>query len=237
MKVILFGASGMVGRGVLRECLLDPDVEKVLAVGRGPSGSSHEKLKDLIHTPLDDLEGVKDELAGYDVCFFCLGVSSAGMTAAQYRKITYDLTLSVAKTLFEVNPTMTLTYVTGQGTGRDKSAMWAQVKGETEEALIALAKRAGGRAFMFRPGLIVPLHGIVPKTWVYRIVYIVLAPFLPLIRWLAPKSVATTEVIGRAMLSVGKRDKRDGGGGGGGGDKSKTILEPPDIIAAARGPV
>jgi uncharacterized protein YbjT (DUF2867 family) len=226
MKIILFGASGMVGRAVLRECLLDPDVESVLAVGRGPSGSTHPKLRDLVHTPLDDLErdGVKSQLAGYDACFFCLGVSSAGMTEADYRKITYDLTLAIARTLFAVNPRMKIVYVSGRGTGRDKSAMWARVKGETEEALLALAP---GRAFMFRPGLIVPLHGIVPKSWVYRLTYFVLAPFILLFRLARPKGMVTTEVIGRAMLAVARNSRKD---------SQKTILEPPDIIAAAAPP-
>src|SRR4051812_10840095 len=133
MKVILFGATGMIGQGVLRECLLDPDVERVLAVGRGATGQQHEKLSELVHADLFDLSPILDELAGYDACFFCLGVSSAGMSEADYRRVTLDLTLSVGRALAERSPGMKFLYISGAGTdGTERGgSMWARVKGET----------------------------------------------------------------------------------------------------------
>jgi uncharacterized protein YbjT (DUF2867 family) len=218
MKVIVFGGTGMVGQGVLRECLLDPGVEQVLAVGRSPLGREpHDKLHELLHRPLDDLSAVKDQLAGYDACFFCLGVSSAGMSEASFRKVTFDLTLSVARTLREVNPELSFVYVSGQGTSTKSGSMWARVKGETEDALLAMF---GERGFMFRPGLIVPQHGVVTKTLLYRIVYLLLGPFFPLVRWLAPGSVTTTEAVGRGMVAVARRGFE------------KHVLETPDINVA-----
>jgi uncharacterized protein YbjT (DUF2867 family) len=227
MNVILFGATGMVGQGALRECLLDPSVERVLAVGRSPSGQRHDKLRDLVHQPLDDLSPVAGELAGYDACLFCLGTSSAGMSEADYRKVTYDLTLSVARTLLAVNPTMTFVYVSGQGTNTKGRAMWARVKGETEDALLALAPDG---AYMFRPGFIMPLHGIVTKTRLYRVFYAILGPLYPLLKWLSPDLVTTTETVGRAMLSVARRENRDGNP-----KHVPQVLEMPDINAAGSG--
>src|SRR5882672_558045 len=160
MKVILFGASGMVGQGVLRECLLDRDVEKILAIGRSASAQPHGKLVERVLADLTDLSSLQAELSGYGACFFCLGTSAVGMTEADYRRVTYDLTLSVARTLAAASPGMTFIYVSGSGTdstGRGRS-MWARVKGETENALLRLPFKA---AYMFRPGLIQPLHGIV----------------------------------------------------------------------------
>jgi len=136
MNVILFGASGMVGQGVLRECLLDPGVEKVLSIGRSRTGQQHAKLREIVHTEIADLAPIEDQLTGYDACFFTLGVSSAGMKEADYRRITYDLTLSAARTLVRLNPEMTFIYISGAGTGG--GSMWARVKGETENALLRL---------------------------------------------------------------------------------------------------
>src|SRR5580704_18949501 len=138
MKVILFGATGMIGQGALRECLLDPGVEQVLAVGRGATGQPHAKLRELVHADLFDLSAIAADLSGYDACFFCLGVSAAGMTEAAYRRVTYDLTLAVARTLVERSPGMTFLYVSGAGTDSTArgGSMWARVKGETENALL-----------------------------------------------------------------------------------------------------
>jgi uncharacterized protein YbjT (DUF2867 family) len=217
MKVILFGATGMVGQGVLRECLRDPDVERVLAVGRSATGQRHEKLAELVHSNLLDFSSVEDALTGYDACFFCLGVSSAGMSEQDYRRVTYDLTLAAAQTLVRRNPGMTFIYVSGAGTdstGRGRS-MWARVKGETENALLDLPLQA----YMFRPGFIQPLHGARSSTRLYRVVYRVIAPLAPLIRRLWPGQVITTEQLGLAMLHVARQGA------------PKRVLERADIVA------
>jgi uncharacterized protein YbjT (DUF2867 family) len=201
MKVILFGATGMVGQGVLRECLLDDRVESVLAVGRNPTGRSAPKLQELIHKDLFDFSAIERALKGYDACFFCLGISSAGMSEADYRRITYDLTLAAATTLARLNPGMTFTYVSGAGTdsGEHGRVMWARVKGATENALLRLPFKA---AYMFRPAAIRPLHGIKSKTPLYNAFYVALGPLLWLLGALAPSLVTTTEQLGRAMLKA-----------------------------------
>jgi uncharacterized protein YbjT (DUF2867 family) len=202
MKVIVFGASGMVGQGVLRECLLDPEVTEVLAVGRRPLGHTDAKLRELVHGDLYDLSGVADQLTGYDAGFFCLGVSSAGMSEADYRRVTYDLTLAVARVLAEKNPQMTFTYVSGEGTDSTGAGrtMWARVKGQTENALLELPFQA----YMFRPGFIRPMHGERPKSRAYVIAYVLLRPLFPLVGRLMPNRSTTTERVGRAMLQVAK---------------------------------
>ncbi|MFH8465124.1 NAD-dependent epimerase/dehydratase family protein [Streptomyces sp. NPDC017991] len=219
MKVILFGATGMVGRGVLRECLRDAAVESVLVIGRTAVGVTHPKLREVVRadlTDLADLDGPQGELSGYDACFFCLGVSSAGMKEAAYRKVTYDLTLSVARAVAASSPGLAFCYVSGQGT--DSSArgrvMWARVKGETENALLALD---GVDAYMFRPGLIQPLHGITSKTRVYRVVYAATGRLLPLLRKLAPRWITTTEQVGLAMVAVAR------------GESGVRVLETEEI--------
>ncbi|MEV0221964.1 NAD-dependent epimerase/dehydratase family protein [Streptomyces sp. NPDC050704] len=222
MKVILFGATGMVGQGVLRECLRDGSVESVLVVGRTAVGVTHPKLREVVRADLTDLSGLDGELSGYDACFFCLGVSAAGMKEDAYRRVTYDLTLAVARTLAGWNPGLTFCYVSGQGA--DSSArgrvMWARVKGDTENALLALD---GVDAYMFRPGLIQPLHGITSKTRAYRVVYTLTAPLLPVLRKLMPRRITTTEQMGLAMIAVAR-----GGAGG-------RVLEAEGINRAAAG--
>jgi uncharacterized protein YbjT (DUF2867 family) len=199
MKVVLFGASGMVGQGVLRECLLDPRVERVLSVGRSATGQQHPKLRELVHADFLDFSAIENDLAGYDACFFCLGVSSAGMSEADYRRVTYDFTLAAAQTLARLNPNMTFIYVSGAGTDSTERGrtMWARVKGATENALLRLPLKA----FMFRPALIQPMHGIRSKTTSYRVFYALTAPLLPLLKRL-PRYVTTTEQIGRAMIAI-----------------------------------
>src|SRR5947209_578872 len=220
MKIILFGATGMVGQGVLRECLLDDGVESVLAVGRSPTGQTHAKLRELDHRDFTDFSGIAAELTGYDATFFCLGISSLGMKEADYRRVTYDFTLAAARVLAQQNPGMTLIYVSGagtDGTGKGKS-MWARVKGETENALLKLPFKA---AYMFRPGAIQPLHGITSKTRVYRLAITVMKPLFPAMRALFPRSITTTEQVGRAMIAVAR------------GGAEKTHLENQDIAAIA----
>jgi uncharacterized protein YbjT (DUF2867 family) len=204
MNIVLFGATGMVGQGVLRECLLDPDVESVLSVGRSATGQRHERLREIVHVDLFHLSAIETALSGFDACFFCLGVSSAGMTEDSYRRVTYDLTMSVARSLARLNSQMTFIYVSGMGTdstGRGR-IMWARVKGETENALLRLPFKA---AYMFRPALIVPQHGIKSKTRLYRTFYAVMGPVLPWLYAIAPKYVTTTGQVARAMLTAAKR--------------------------------
>jgi len=212
VKAIVFGGTGMVGQGVLRECVLDPEVEAVVSVVRratGPSlGRKSDKLREVVASNFFDYSKIAGNLAGFDVCLFGLGVSSVGMKEAQYRKVTYDLTLAAARTLLRVNPTtasggMTFIYVSGAGTDSSERGrvMWARVKGATENALLGMGFKA---AYMFRPGGIVPMHGITSKTRLYSSVYAVLRPVLPLLlRWF-PQYVTTTEQLGRAMLAVAK---------------------------------
>jgi uncharacterized protein YbjT (DUF2867 family) len=216
MKVILFGATGMVGQGVLRECLLDPDVEQVLSIGRSATRQIHPKLRELAHANFLDFSTIENQLSGFDACFFCLGVSSAGMTEANYRRVTYDITMAAAQTLVKLNPGMTFIYVSGAGTdntARGRS-MWARVKGETENALLGLPFKA---AYMFRPAVIVPLHGVRSKTKLYRVFYRLAAPLLQLLHAWFPKYVTTSEQLGRAMIKAGKTGS------------AKPVLESSDI--------
>jgi uncharacterized protein YbjT (DUF2867 family) len=220
MKVILFGATGMVGQGVLRECLLDPGVERVLAVGRSATGQKHDKLRELVHPDLTDYSSVAGDLSGYDACFFCLGVSSAGMSEADYRRVTYDIAVAAARALVEKNPGMTFIFVSGAGTdGTGKSrTMWARVKGDAENAILGLPFKG---KYAFRPALIRPQHGITSKTRSYRAFYAVAGPIFPLLKACFPRHVTTTERVGRAMLNVARHGA------------SKPILENADIDAAA----
>jgi uncharacterized protein YbjT (DUF2867 family) len=221
VKVILLGATGMVGQGVLRECLLDPEVESVLAIGRNGTLQQHEKLHEVVRNDLSDLSAIEGKLSGYDACFFCLGVSAAGMKEEAYGRVTYDLTISAALTLAKVNPTMTLIYVSGAGTDSTERGrmMWARVKGKTENALLQMPFKA---VYMFRPAYIQPLHGIRTKTKWYGALYAVVGPLYPVWKFLFPKYVTTTECLGRAMLYVAKRGA------------PKSVLENQDISGLCR---
>jgi uncharacterized protein YbjT (DUF2867 family) len=219
MKVILFGATGMVGQAVLRECLRDSGVEAVLAIGRAATGRREAKLREIVRPDLFDFAVPKQDLQGYDACFFCLGVSSAGMNEADYTHLTYDLTLGWARALAAVNPAMTFVYVSGAGTGG--KAMWSQVKKRTEDDLLALFPNA----YMFRLAMLQPMQGEVSKTRWTRIAYVLFRPLLPVVRLIAPGMVITTEELGRAMI----RAARDGA--------PRRVLENRDMIAlgAAKG--
>ena len=203
MKVILFGATGMVGQGVLRECLLDSEIESVLAVGRSPTGQRHPKLRAILHDNFLDYSAIESQWAGYDACFFCLGVSSVGMSEERYRHLTHDITLAAATTLARLNPQMVFVYVTGRGTDSTGQGrlMWARVKGKTENDLLKLPFKA---AYMFRPAGIQPLHGIRSKTGWVQAIYVGAAPLLSLLNRVAPKYMTTTEQVGRAMIKVAK---------------------------------
>ncbi len=215
MKVILFGASGMVGQGVLRECLLDPEVTTILSIVRSSTGQQHAKLREVVHKDFSDFSSLESQLAGFDACFFCLGVSSAGMSEENYHRITYDITIAAAQALVKVNPGMTFVYVSGAGTDSSERGrmMWARVKGQTENALLRLPFKA---AYMFRPGVIIPMHGIKSRTRLYRVFYALFWPILPLLKRF-PKYVTTTEKLGKAMLTAAQRGA------------PKPILESLDI--------
>jgi uncharacterized protein YbjT (DUF2867 family) len=193
----------MVGQGVLRECLLADDVSNVVTLGRSAIGQHHSKLREIVHADLFDLSPIESALTRFDACFFSLGVSAAGMTEERYAHLTYDLTMAVATTLVRLNPAMTFIYVSGAGTDSSEHgrAMWARVKGRTENALLALPFKA---TYMFRPAAIIPLHGIKSRTAWYRVLYAVLGPLLPVLRAITPRYVTTTEQVGRAMLEVAR---------------------------------
>ena len=201
MNVVLFGSTGMVGQGVLRECLLDSRVTRVVTVGRTPTGQVHAKLRELAVPDLFDLATIEAELGGLDACLFSAGVSAVRLSEATYSRVNHDLPLSVARTLLRLNPALTFVYVSGKGTDATERGrvMWARVKGRTENALRRLPFKA---TYMFRPALIVPMHGIKSRTTLYRIFYTLVGPILPLVGRLAPAYVTTTERLARAMITV-----------------------------------
>jgi len=201
MKIILFGATGMIGQGVLRECLLDPKITSVLSITRHASGQVDSKLHEILHSDFCDYSAIQRQLAGYEACFFCLGISSAGMKETDYSHITYDFTLAAARALVQASPAMTFVYVSGTGADSTELGpiMWARIKGKTENALAKLPFKA---TFMFRPGFIQPLHGIRSRTRLYRALYSVFGPLYPLLKRVAPKYITTTENVGKAMIRV-----------------------------------
>lgn len=222
MNIMIFGATGMVGRGVLRECLQAADVARVTAVGRTPSGVTDPKLRDVLVRDLMDYRSVEADLSGFDACFFCLGVSSAGMSESQYTRITHDLTLAAAEVLARLNPQMTFVYVSGAGTDNTErgSIMWARVKGRTENVLRRLPFKA---VYLFRPGAIQAMHGERSKARASAVAYTLVGWLLPTLRALLPRQILTTESIGKAMLAVARRGA------------PQAVLEPGDIYDAARG--
>jgi uncharacterized protein YbjT (DUF2867 family) len=219
VKVVVFGGTGMIGQAVLRECLLSPAVTEVVTVGRSATGRRDPKLREVVHADLFDLEPIRADLADADACFFCLGVSSAGLAEDAYRRITYDLTMAAARSFPD---TVTFVYVSGQGTDSTEKGrtMWARVKGRTENDLLALLPRA----YMFRPGYIHPMNGEKPRSRVYASLLPVARPLYPVLRRLMPKSTTTTEALGRAMIAVAT------------GGAPTRVLENPDINALGGNP-
>ncbi|WP_433114116.1 NAD-dependent epimerase/dehydratase family protein [Micromonospora sp. CA-246542] len=202
MRVVIFGATGMVGQGVLRECLLAEDVREVLTIGRRPTGQRDPKLRELTVADVGDLESVRAELTGVDACFYCLGVSSLGLDEAAYTRVSYDFPMAAARLLAEVSPQVTFVYVSGVGTDSTGQGrvMWARVKGRTENAVMDLLPNG----YAARPGFIQPTYGAVSRTRAYRIGYAVTRPLFPVLRRLLPNHVTTTDGIGRAMLRVAR---------------------------------
>jgi len=216
MNVLILGATGMVGQGVLRECLLDDGVARVVTLGRSATGQAHPKLREIAHANMFDLTPIESELRGLDACFYSLGATAAGKSEAEYTRINYDLTLSVAGTLARLDSDMTFVYVSGMGTDSTERGrtMWARVKGRTENALLRLPFKA---AYMLRPGIILPMHGIKSKTTLYRVGYTLMTPLYPALRALFPRAITTTEHLGRVMLRLARSGY------------SKPVLEPADI--------
>ena len=217
MDVLILGATGMVGQGVMRECLLDDGVARVVTLGRHATGNAHPKVREIVHADLFHLQSIEQELTGLDACFYCLGATAAGKSEAEYARINYDMTLAVAETLARVDPDMTFVYVSGMGTDSTERGrtMWARVKGRTENALLRLPFRA---AYMLRPGIILPMHGIKSKTTLYRVGYTLMTPLYPVLRALFPRAITSTEHLGRVMLRLARSGY------------SKPVLEPADIV-------
>lgn len=202
LRIIVFGATGMVGQGVLQAALRDEAVDDVLVIGRTPTGRTHPKLRELHHQDFTDLAPIKDQLAGYDACFYCLGTSAVGMTETDYRVISYDYPLAAAHALLAASPGSAFCYVSGAGTdstGKTRM-MWARVKGQTENALLELTPRA----FMFRPAFIMPLPGTQAKTKSYALLYRLLTPLYPVLRRIAPRHVTTSTQLGQAMIHTAR---------------------------------
>lgn len=216
-NVIITGSSGMIGMGVLLECLDHDSVNEVLIIGRNPSGMKHPKLKELIQNDFTDFSGVGNQLSGYDGCFFCLGISAAGLKEEEYNRITHDYTLALARTLADINPEMTFIYVSGEGTDSTEKGrmMWARVKGKTENELLKVGFK---QAFMFRPGVIIPLRGIKSRTKGYQFMYDYFLWLFKCIKVIAPNAVVNTTQIGLAMINAMLRGY------------DKQVLSPKDII-------
>jgi len=217
IKVIIFGASGMVGEGVLLECLKHQKVESVLVVGRKPCNVTHPKLKEVLHKDFFDFSTMENKLQGYDACYFCLGVSSVGVNETEYTHITYDLTMQAATALSRLNPGMTFCYVSGTGTDSTEQGrmMWARVKGRTENHLAQLPFKA---TYAFRPGLMKPTKGQKNVKTLLRVI----GYFYPIWKFLSPKSVCTLEEVGLAMIQAARVGYK------------KNILENLDIAELAR---
>ncbi len=224
MKVILFGGTGMVGQAVLAQCLADARVEGVLAVGRSPIPMTHAKLRQVVHPDMSDLSPIADEIRSYDTVFDALGVSSFRMDEAKYTRLTYDLTLGLAKSVHDVcGPKTTFIYVSGASTDSTESGrvMWARVKGRTENALL----RMFTNAYMFRPGAIAPVAGVTSKTRWVAATYAVTGPLIRVLAKVAPGIAIDSVTIGRAMINVAAGHIPPGAA-------VSRILESRDIVAA-----
>jgi uncharacterized protein YbjT (DUF2867 family) len=222
MNVVLFGATGMIGQGVLRECLLASDVNRVLTIGRSASAVQNAKLQEIVQADMWSYASIEDQLRGFDACFFCLGVTSAGMSEADYSRITYGITMAAAETLCRLNPDMTFVFVSGAGADSTEQGrlMWARVKGKAENAILRLPFKG---SYVFRPGVVLPMHGERSRTTAYRVLYAITKPLLPLLKRLMPGQIVTTEQFGRAMLIVARQGA------------PKRVLESADINALAPG--
>lgn len=212
LKPIIFGSSGMIGQGVLRECIADPDVEAVLTIVRTPQHIDHPKVKEIVHSDFFSFDALQQEFANYNACLFCLGVTAVGLSEQEYRRLTYDLTVGVAEVMHKANPQMTFCYVSGKSTNANGRQMWARVKGELENKLLSLFTNA----YMFRPGFIQPLNGIKSKTPLYNTIYFFFRPLFFLLRPLK-SAVTDTTTLGKAMIRIARNGYE------------KKIIESTDI--------
>ncbi|MES2386669.1 MAG: NAD-dependent epimerase/dehydratase family protein [Bacteroidota bacterium] len=217
LRVIITGATGMVGEGVMHECLQNPDVEAVLVINRKPTGESHPKLKEILHADFFDFSAIEKDLSGYNACFFCLGVTSIGMKEPEYFKKNYTLTLHVAHTLSRLNQDMTFCYVSGAGTDSSEKgkSMWARVKGKTENDIMKLPFRD---AYAFRPGFIKAIPGLKRTNKLYKYV----SWLFPIGRALYAKGFCTLRELAAAMIFTAKNGY------------SKKVIEGKDIIELAK---
>jgi uncharacterized protein YbjT (DUF2867 family) len=201
MKVILYGATGMIGQLALRECLLDPEVEQVVAIVRRSTENQHPKYQEIVLPDISDLSSVKEQVTGFDACLYLIGVSSTGMSEAEYTRITNEMTIKAAKQLVELNHNMRIIYVSGMGADSTEQGkeMWARVEGKTENTLLSMPFKA---AYMLRPAAILPMHGVTSKTPQYRLVYKLMKPLNPLLKRM--KSVVTSEQLGQVILHLAK---------------------------------
>ena len=200
-KVIVTGATGMVGKGVLLECLDHPQIGEVLSISRNLLDLEHPKLRQLIHSDFSNFDGVVDQLREFNACFMCMGVSSAGMNEEEFSKLTFTYTIALAKAAYQANPQMTVTYVSGEGTDSTEKGkvMWARVKGRTENTLLNMGFK---QAYMFRPGAIIPLRGITSKTRLYQFMYDYFTWLIKILRSVSPNSVTDTTKMGLAMINA-----------------------------------
>jgi uncharacterized protein YbjT (DUF2867 family) len=221
VRALIFGATGMVGQSVLRECLLDPEVSEVVTIGRSATGQEHAKLREIVHPDLGDYSAIEGELSGFDACFFCLGIASAGMSEADYSQITHDIPLAAAQVLARLNPAMTFVHISAAGADSSESGriMWARVKGRTENALLRMPFKG---VYIIRPAVIRPTHGVRSRTRLYRILYDVITPVLPVFERLLPRYFTSSETLARAMLTVARQGA------------PKRVLESDDINRLSR---
>jgi nucleoside-diphosphate-sugar epimerase len=223
LKVVLFGATGMVGHAVLHECLQNPDVAEVVSVARRGKGSSHPKYRELLHDDLFDLRPVAEQLRGFDACFYTVGVSSAGMTEADYTRTTFELTKAVVDVLLPLNPGMAIVFVSGRSTDSSEQGpvMWARIKGRAENLLLGMPF---GSVTIIRLAGLVPAPGGSSSTPLYRFFYGAASAILPVLHKLFPRFVTTPEILGRAFIRAAQ------------GKAPKKILESPDIHALGSAP-
>jgi len=205
MRVMVFGATGMVGGGALRACLEDPEVKRVLAVGRRTVELDHPGFGELLVPDLFDLAAHREALEGFDACLYCLGVTSAGRSEEDYRRITHDLTVAVLDVVAEASPGLAVCFVSGMGSDPESGTMWARVKGEAEQAVL---HREDVDGYAFRPGFIQPVKGVRSSTTLYRALYAVVRPIVPVLQWIFPRAITTTDRLGRALIRVA-RDGHD----------------------------
>ncbi|MFM1913231.1 MAG: hypothetical protein RIR51_1069 [Bacteroidota bacterium] len=199
MNILITGTTGMVGKGVLLEALIDERISHIKLINRKSIGIVHPKIKEIIHEDFQNISSIEDQLNEIDACIFCMGVSSVGLKEAEFNKLTFDIVKEFADKLYELNPNSQFSYISGSGTDSSEKGklMWARIKGKTENYILNKGFKS---SFAFRPGIIIPEKGIQSKTKIYNAAYIILRPFFPLFK--LSKNVTTTTKLGKAMLNI-----------------------------------